>query len=66
MDNIRGAYGEVGNGDFGEPRPDMPPTDCLLFTVGRLLGIGGGMPLLNDPRLAAEFELISVGGVLPP
>ena len=73
IDNIRGAYGEVGRDDFddGDPSPDIPETLYLLLEevdiVGRFGGIGGGVGRLpSDCRLEAELESISVGGVAVP
>lgn len=70
MDNIRGAYGDVGRDDFwdGDPSPDIPDTLYRLLEdveiVGRAGGGGGRFPKVW--RLDAEFELVSAGGVVPP
>lgn len=70
MDRIFGANGEVGREDFGlgDPKPDIPPTDCLWLAGGRLFGIGGGDPLLFRGvwKLDGEPEFSTAGGVFPP
>jgi hypothetical protein len=69
---MRGAYGETGIVvlPFGDPKPDIPDTLCLLFVaiVGRLGETGcWPLPLLNVWRLVAEFGLVKgAGGVVPP
>lgn len=65
---MRGAYGEVGREDFGagEPSPDMPDTLYLLLADVRAFGLVGGCMLLRFCRFDAEFEVVSIGGVVPP
>jgi hypothetical protein len=71
IDSILGAYGEVGRLDFcdGDPKPDIPDTLYLLLDdvdiVGRVGSSGGGR-LAKDWRFEAEFELVRIGGVVPP